>query len=94
MSTSWRTSPLPKGWKAIVERIKKRDPWCVMCLEVGKHTPTYTADHIGRNDVHEDWNLRGLCKWHHGKRTSAQANAARKRVSQKRPPEKHPGLRE
>jgi hypothetical protein len=58
---SWRTSPLPPNWRSeIVPRIKARDPFCVMCLEHGRYTPTIDVDHIGDSHDHSDGNLRGL----------------------------------
>jgi hypothetical protein len=89
----WRSTPLPPDWPAIVKRIKARDPLCVMCLAIGRQTPTTDIDHIGDPSDHRDEMLRGLCAWHHGKRTSKQANAKRKRVTQRYPKETHPGFK-
>lgn len=51
------------------------------------------VDHIGDPADHSDANLRALCSWHHKRRTARQANAAKVSIpTQKRPPEKHPGL--
>jgi len=88
----WRSAPLPPDWAAIVKRIKARDPYCVMCLAIGRKTITTDIDHINGNDDHSDANLRGLCAWHHGRKTSKQANAARGRVRQSRDKERHPGI--
>lgn len=63
-----------------------------MCLAVGRYTRSEEVDHVGDHNDHRDSNLRGLCKWHHARRTSAQGNAAQVRVTQRYPKEKHPGL--
>lgn len=51
------------------------------------------VDHVGEPEDHGPANLRTLCSWHHGKRSSKQGNQARRRYSNRRPPEPHPGLR-
>jgi hypothetical protein len=51
------------------------------------------VDHIGDAHDHSPGNLRSLCSWHHDRRSSKQGNAARRRYSNRRPPERHPGLR-
>ncbi|WTW96166.1 HNH endonuclease [Streptomycetaceae bacterium NBC_01309] len=91
-----RRDELPPNWRReIVPRIKKRDRGVCqwpndrggICGREGTD-----VDHIGDPQVHADENLRLLCQWHHRKRTSAQGNAARTRITQRRPPERHPGL--
>ena len=89
---SWRSTPLPRDWKRTVARIKQRDPYCVECLAIGRYTLTTDIHHVGDPADHSDANLVGLCAWHHGRHTSAKANASRVRVTQRREQEKHPGL--
>jgi 5-methylcytosine-specific restriction enzyme A len=52
------------------------------------------VDHIGPPDNHDPDNLRGLCSWHHNRRSSRQGNAAKaKRARLRYRPERpHPGL--
>lgn len=50
------------------------------------------VDHVGNPHDHSPSNARTLCSWHHDRRSSAQGNAARTRISTKRPTEPHPGL--
>lgn len=90
---AWRSTPLPKDWPRIRARIRERDPYCVECLKHGRRTPTTDVHHLGDRDDHRDEMLEGVCDWHHKRLTSAQANAARKPVRQRRDAEKHPGLR-
>jgi 5-methylcytosine-specific restriction enzyme A len=88
---------LPPDWKTrTVPRILKRDGrQCTARLSDGTRCPQTTklqVDHIGSRDDHHDGNLRTLCEWHHDRKTAAQGNKARKRVTQARPAERHPGL--
>lgn len=93
--TEWRTTPLPKGWRARIRpRILKRDPTCKL------RTHCYGAasvevDHIGDNADHDDANLRGVCKECHAHRTGQQGAAASiaARPTRQRPAPRHPGLR-
>lgn len=55
--------------------------------------PGSDTDHIGDPHDHSPTNLRLLCSWHHDRRSSKQGNTARRRYSNRRPPERHPGLR-
>ena len=59
------------------------------CVE----TSELEVDHAGERTDHRAEALRTLCHWHHAKRSSAQGNAARRRPSNRRKPEEHPGLR-
>jgi 5-methylcytosine-specific restriction endonuclease McrA len=88
-----RRSRLPSDWaSAIVPRILQRDGY--RC-RIGYDGCTGTAtevDHIRRGDDHSNVNLQAACSWCHGKKSSAEGNAARRRWSSKRKPERHPGL--
>lgn len=85
---------LPKDWKKIRARILARDGHRCTWTTEGKRCPEVATevDHVLGRDNHDDTNLRSLCEWHHKRRTSAQGNAARKRVTQAYPKEKHPGV--
>jgi hypothetical protein len=61
------------------------------------HEPDCTGigaecDHIGDKHDHSLANLRWLSKPCHRARTQAQARAGRAKLTQRRPPERHPGL--
>lgn len=91
---SSRKAQLPPGWAAIRARILQRDGHQCTATDDGvrcTHKAT-DVDHIDDPADHADANLRALCDWHHKKRSSAQGNAARKRIPEKRRPEPHPGL--
>ena len=92
---SRRKAELPPDWASVIRpRILARDGHQCTELDDGVRC-TYRAsdvDHIGDKHDHRDENLRALCDWHHKKRSSAQGNAARRRIPERRRPEKHPGL--
>ncbi len=51
------------------------------------------VDHIIHGDDHDEANLQALCRWHHARKSSAEGHAARApRATQKREPERHPGM--
>jgi 5-methylcytosine-specific restriction enzyme A len=92
-----RRERLPPDWRRIVARILARDNHqCqapkldgTLCL-----APATQVDHIVPGDDHRDENLQALCRWHHGRKSSAEGNAARTRPpTNRRPTERHPGLR-
>jgi 5-methylcytosine-specific restriction protein A len=91
---STRKAELPPDWAAIRARILARDGR--QCTERDEGVRCVQAatdvDHIGDKHDHRDENLRALCDWHHKKRSSAQGNAARVRIPERRRPERHPGL--
>jgi 5-methylcytosine-specific restriction enzyme A len=100
--SSWRSVPLPPGWRRISQDVIKRDLVCQWgsipedgaewgsCNEICRE-----ADHIGDASNHSMGNLRGLCKFHHAKRTASQGVAGRARIRSSRPRarpvERHPG---
>lgn len=88
-----RRDRLPADWASdIVPRILARDFYRCQ-LAYGGCTRTATeVDHKTPGDDHSDANLQAVCSWCHGKKTSAEGNAARPRYSRRRPPERHPGL--
>ena len=77
--TSNRREDLPSNWKAIRLKVLKRDSYrCQGRFSDGKpcDRKAEEVDHIGDKRNHSLSNLRSLCSWHHGKRTSAQGHAA------------------
>jgi Restriction endonuclease len=93
MTSSWRTSPLPKDWQRTRRRILARDGHkCRVC-----RFPGFEVDHIiparlGGSD--RDDNLWTLCKTHHKAKTGREAadGSRNYRAKKKHPPEAHPGL--
>jgi 5-methylcytosine-specific restriction enzyme A len=94
-SGSDRKQELPADWQQIRARILERDGHqCTGRVGLERCTERATdVDHIGDKHDHSDGTLRALCGWHHKRRSSAQGNAARRRVPEKRTPEAHPGLK-
>ncbi|MET9953523.1 HNH endonuclease signature motif containing protein [Streptomyces sp. NPDC006339] len=94
-ATAWRTTPRPRGWKALRAPALERDAYRCTWVEDGEQCtePGTDADHIGDPDDHSVENLRTLCQYHHRKRTAMQARAARGDMpSRRRPRGEHPGL--
>lgn len=94
---SWRVSPLPADWPERRAYVLRRDRcMCQWLMPSGHICGQYAdqVDHIGSHDYHGYDNLRALCRWHHARRTSAQGNAARRRLTQRHKPEPHPGVTE
>jgi 5-methylcytosine-specific restriction enzyme A len=92
----WRTTPLPKGWPAIRRRVLRRDGHrCTALLADNTRCkePATEVHHLGSANDHRDEMLTAICAWHHKKETARQANANKKRVTQRYPKEPHPGLR-
>ncbi|MEU3976880.1 HNH endonuclease signature motif containing protein [Streptomyces bacillaris] len=92
---AWRTTPRPRGWKALRAQALERDGAQCTWIDDGERCPEpgTDADHIGDSEDHRLDNLRMLCGYHHRKRTAMQARAARGPIpSRRRPAEPHPGL--
>lgn len=99
MAWSTSTRRMPPDWHRQRGRIRKRDGHqCTeqingqRCPEPGDH-----VDHImpaSQGGTEDDTNLRTLCAWHHGQKSSREgaAAAAAKRAQARRPTEPHPGL--
>ncbi|MFH8751109.1 HNH endonuclease [Streptomyces rimosus] len=86
-----RVKRLPPGWKKIRARVLARDVTCQIC---GVRPSTH-CDHIqAKTDDHRPEGLQGVCAECHGRKSSAEGNAApRTKPGRTRPPETHPGLR-
>lgn len=93
-----RKYPLPADWSLRRIRVLRRDGY--RCQE--RHSTgelcgelAHEVDHIvprSQGGGHELENLRAICRWHHGRKSSAEGRAARRpRPTQKRDPEPHPG---
>lgn len=95
MSGGWagsnRRAELPADWytrirPAILERDGHR------CQKCG--AAATDVDHIGDKHDHRPDNLQALCDWCHRQKTARQGRHSPNRieVTQRRPPEEHPGL--
>jgi 5-methylcytosine-specific restriction protein A len=81
-----RRSRLPADWAARREAVRARaGGLCELC-----NAPGNQCDHVERGDDHSLENLQWLCRRCHTAKTQREANAAR--VSERRPPGRHPGL--
>lgn len=91
---SRRRAELPANWyteirPAVIARDKGRCRWIEnngRCPEPGTD-----VDHVGDPDDHSLAALRLLCAGHHGRRSSAQGNAAKK-AKRDRNVERHPAF--
>lgn len=98
MSGGWADSTrrlrLPPGWDTIRRQVLNRDGWACTWIDDGRRCgqPANHVDHINRGDDHTLTNLRALCEPHHNRKSSAEGNTARRRLTNRRPPERHPGL--
>lgn len=89
---STRAQRLPPDWPAIRLRILQRDGHRCQIQLPGCTIDATEVDHINPGDDHTDTNLQAACPWCHSKKSSAEGNAARTRLSNKRKPEPHPGI--
>lgn len=94
--SSDRRSRLPPNWdslrRAVLIRCGGR---CEMLKKSGQRCwdKATDVDHIRAGDDNSLENLRGICTWHHRKKSSAEGLAAQAdlRSILHRPAEKHPG---
>jgi 5-methylcytosine-specific restriction endonuclease McrA len=98
----WETSNRrrdPANWNALRAYIAERDNHrCAEHMRDGTPCPDIgtECDHIiplsqGGTD-HPD-NLRMMCKWHHARKSSREGVSARKAYTERKPPERHPGMK-
>jgi 5-methylcytosine-specific restriction protein A len=90
MSSSWRSTPLPRDWGRIQPRILRRDRYrCYLCGADGSRK----VDHIqpaSQGGTDDDDNLAAICDSCEQRKTALEANAAKPKRA--RPPEPHPGV--
>lgn len=92
---STRRAELPPDWDTVIRpRILARDGHrCTWTTDYKRcREQASDVDHRGDPHDHSDANLRSLCGWHHDRKSSAEGNAARTRLTMRHPPERHPGL--
>lgn len=90
-----RRAELPPNWNseirpAILLRDGYRCRWLTHGTRCGRQANQ--VDHIKPGNDHRPENLQALCAEHHAAKSSAEGNAARWAVRQRRAPEAHPGL--
>jgi 5-methylcytosine-specific restriction enzyme A len=91
-----RTAPLPKDWASIRRGVLRRDAHrCTAILADGTRCKERATEvhHLGSPSDHRPEMLTAICEWHHKKETARQANANKKRITQRRQAEPHPGIR-
>ena len=100
---AWGSRKYHPGQFAQRTRVLKRDPicrctGCAQCSTRGCFQPSTNDDHIvplslgGNADVNDDTNHAGMCHSCHARKSSQEAAKARKKITNKHPLEKHPGL--
>ena len=94
-SGSTRRYRLPPNWNILREQTKVRaGNQCEATLNDGRRCPDQgtDCDHIVAGDNHELSNLQWLCRWHHNKKSAREGQKSSRRITEKHPREKHPGL--
>jgi 5-methylcytosine-specific restriction protein A len=94
-SGSTRNKRLPANWSSLRNQVAARaGGQCEALLNEGTRCLDQgtDCDHILAGDNHDLNNLQWLCRWHHNKKSSAEGNRARRRFTEQRPQEAHPGL--
>lgn len=95
-SSSNRRQELPPDWEENyrLPTLREAKGMCQIRLPgcLGKATE---VDHIRRGNDHSRGNRRAACSFCHGKKSSAEGVAQRRKLKalKKRPAERHPGIR-
>ena len=96
-ATSDRKERLPPNWKslraAVMERCGGR---CEVLKKDGSRCrdKAKDVDHVLPGDDHSLANLRGICEWHHRRKSALEGVDARRALNAilYRKPETHPGI--
>lgn len=94
-SGSDRQKRLPSDWAYLRGQVIHRaGGQCEALLREGNRCSEQgtDVDHVEPGDNHQLTNLQLLCRWHHNKKSAAEGNRARRRLTEARPREKHPGV--
>lgn len=96
-SSSDRKSRLPSNWLALRRTVLERcGGRCEVLKKDGSRCwdKATEVDHIQRGDDHSLVNLRGICSWHHARKSAQEGVEARRERNAilYRAPEKHPGI--
>ncbi len=91
---STRKATLPSNWDRLRRLVLERDGHRCTWMDQGVRcdAPANQVDHVGGRLDHDPAHLRSLCEWHHNRVSSKQGNAARTRLTQRRPRRQHPGI--
>lgn len=95
--TSNRASRLPPNWRTeIVPFILRRDGRRCQLRYARCQGRATQVDHIRPGDDHSYANLQAVCARCHGHKSASEGRQAqlRRRALRKRPPERHPGLKQ
>lgn len=90
-----RSARLPANWPSLVRQVEQRAQGrCQVTMRDGSRCRDRgtQCDHIQAGDDHSLANLQWICEWHHARKSAAEGNAARTRLTSRRPAERHPGL--
>jgi 5-methylcytosine-specific restriction endonuclease McrA len=91
-----RRQRLPEDWELNYRLpVLSRDRWLCQINGPGCTRPATDVDHIKRGDDHSRQNLRAVCPTCHGKKSSAEGNAAKAKLKaqRRRPADRYPGRR-
>jgi hypothetical protein len=96
-STSNRKSELPPNWEALRREVLARcGGRCEVLKKDGSRCrdKARDVDHIQRGSDHRTSNLRGICQWHHARKSAQEGAAAKAELNSilYRAPEVHPGI--
>lgn len=65
-------------WRKTARMHKSKNPFCVKCLEEGKHVAVQFTDHIVRiedgGEKFDESNLQSLCAFHHNQKSGREAH--------------------
>lgn len=96
-STSDRASRLPPNWETEIQpKILRRDNHRCKIRWAGCQVQATEVDHKVRGDNHDESNLQAACERCHARKSAKEGNEAKARLKalRRRPPERHPGLRQ
>jgi len=94
-ASSNRRTELPPNWHKLRAVILRRDGHRCTHHDNGRRCEAKATDvdHIGDRHNHQPDNLTSLCHPHHATKTLREAAAGRAARSNRRPEQRHPGLR-
>lgn len=94
--TSDRLDRLPDNWDEIRSKVLARDRHKCQAKGEGCQVEATEVDHVVRGDNHDLSNLRAICERCHARKSAKEGNEAKARLKalRRRPPERHPGLRQ
>lgn len=96
-ATSNRKARLPSNWPALRAAVLERcGGRCEVLKKDGSRCrdKATEVDHVLAGDDHTLANLRGICQWHHARKSAREGVDARRALNAMlyRKPETHPGI--